>query len=478
VERRADLRRWLPWLAVAGYAVALALLLARHEPWRDEIQAWLLARDSPTLGDLWRNTRYEGHPLLWHLLLWLLARFTHDPAAMQVLHFAIATAAAAALSSAASLPVWFRTLWLFSYLPLYEHGAISRNYALTNLGLLLAVRFAPAPGEATLALAAAANASPMGVLLVPPLAWALWPPGTRPKRAWLAFLAVAWGFALVSCLPPPDYEHARGLVLRWDTFRAYYVARGLAGALFPFFRFELHFWNNPAILPFEPSLGLLLVALGLVAGAVALETAALVPTARLVPPFLAGTGILLAFFYAKFPGAMRHHAYFPLWLLLFAWLRRQTTEERSRGELALMAAMLCTGLQGAAVAAWVDWREPFSAGKSAASSLSSTCSPFPLLGHPDWAASTIAGFLPGRSIYYPARRSWGTFVVWDLYRAQREALTDEQLLRELQVIGKGREVCLALNRPFQGGGGCRLLGQLPTSIVADEAYWLYRCRAD
>ena len=47
--------------------------MMQHAMWRYEMQAWLLARDSQTLGDLFFNLRYEGHPALWHLLLWPLA---------------------------------------------------------------------------------------------------------------------------------------------------------------------------------------------------------------------------------------------------------------------------------------------------------------------------------------------------------------------------------------------------------------------
>ena len=37
-----------------------------------------------------RQAKYEGHPGLWHLLLWVITRFTGDPIAMQVLHLLIA----------------------------------------------------------------------------------------------------------------------------------------------------------------------------------------------------------------------------------------------------------------------------------------------------------------------------------------------------------------------------------------------------
>ena len=40
-----------------------------HEPWFDEAQAYLLARDSSFHDLLMYWTHYEGHPPLWHLLL-------------------------------------------------------------------------------------------------------------------------------------------------------------------------------------------------------------------------------------------------------------------------------------------------------------------------------------------------------------------------------------------------------------------------
>ena len=56
------------WLVLA-YAVLLAVLLAHHEPWRDELHFWMSARDSQNLTQLWENRRYDGHPPLWSWLL-------------------------------------------------------------------------------------------------------------------------------------------------------------------------------------------------------------------------------------------------------------------------------------------------------------------------------------------------------------------------------------------------------------------------
>ena len=44
-----------------------------HESWRDEAQAWLLAREL-SIPELFAQMSCEGHPCLWHLLLMPLAK--------------------------------------------------------------------------------------------------------------------------------------------------------------------------------------------------------------------------------------------------------------------------------------------------------------------------------------------------------------------------------------------------------------------
>lgn len=45
---------------------------AYHEPWADEAQSWLIAREATISEILFTVERYEGTPPLWHLLLKLL----------------------------------------------------------------------------------------------------------------------------------------------------------------------------------------------------------------------------------------------------------------------------------------------------------------------------------------------------------------------------------------------------------------------
>jgi hypothetical protein len=472
-------RRWLPWLAVAGYAVALALLLARHEPWRDEIQAWLLARDSPTLGDLWRNTRYEGHPLLWHVLLWLLARFTHDPEAMQGLHWLFAVATAATTLFLAPFPFAVRAAWVLGYLPFYEYGVVSRNYAPTALFLTLAVAWEKKRAWPWL-LALAAHSSPMGVLLVPPLWWALEGRGRPLPWTGRFALAASWLLAAFACWPPADYAHARGVFLGWDARRAYYVLRGYASAFLPLPRPGVHFWNDPWLFPFPwdgvwTATTLLGAALAVV---VLLLTSfwlleRLSRQRRIALAYLASQAVLFGFFYAKFPGAMRHHGFFFLVATWFLWLAVQGAVADRPAAWTPAVPVLAVGLAGSLVAGVVDWRLPFSTGKAMAQAVRARCGEALLVAHPDWAGSTVAGFLPGKRLFYLTRNAFGTFVVWDLARAAKEPLEESPLLEAVGKLAAGQDVCLILNRALRDPG-VEMLAALSPAVVSDEEMVLYR----
>ena len=128
------------------YALGLAFLfvavgaytVSHHEMWRDEIQAWLLVRDSASVSELFANLKYEGHPGLWHLCLIPLSRITHSPVIMQVFHLLITCVTVYLFVRYAPFNRVQKFLFCFGYFVLYEYGIIARNYA---LGLLLITIF-------------------------------------------------------------------------------------------------------------------------------------------------------------------------------------------------------------------------------------------------------------------------------------------------------------------------------------------------
>ena len=55
--------------------------------WRDELNGWLIARDTQSWSEFFNAVKYEGHPLLWYLCLSFLNKLSHDPVLMKIFHF-------------------------------------------------------------------------------------------------------------------------------------------------------------------------------------------------------------------------------------------------------------------------------------------------------------------------------------------------------------------------------------------------------
>ncbi|HXB05491.1 MAG TPA: hypothetical protein VNW04_00200 [Puia sp.] len=134
------------WPVLALYAVLIAIGLGAHELFLDEAHHFLLARDSTSLVDLYNNARYDGHPRLWHTLLFTITHLlTTNPIAMQVLQGLITVAMAYVFLRFAPFTYWVKITILFGYYFLFEYGILSRNYALGLLFLFLASALLGAP---------------------------------------------------------------------------------------------------------------------------------------------------------------------------------------------------------------------------------------------------------------------------------------------------------------------------------------------
>lgn len=478
-----------PWLATALFAVALGFVMASHEMWRDELQAWLLARDSGSLADLWRNTRYEGHPLLWHLCLFVLARLGAPPAALQVLHWAVATTAAALLLHRAPFPMATRVAVVFSYLPFFEYGVISRNYAATVLCLLLfahlVARSRPWPAAGAAALAA--NVSPMGMVLAPALALGLWVQERRRALGPAVLILVGLGASIAQCLPPADYEHARGWHLGWESVRFGYTVRNFAAALLPLPSNKLHFWNTSALVhtgthPFDWTqprdlLACLLLASTLVG--VAWLTWRRRPAAAV---WVGGSASLLAFAYLKFPGAVRHAGFLWVLALVALWLAGPCSRLGRRVPALVATLFVAVADFGTLVAVRWELSAPFSGATCAGKGLRALgLDRLPLVAGCDFAASGVSAYVDGGRILYPALGRQGSFVVWNLERLRQDTLTEAQVLDAVASADRGDGAVLLHNRPLEQTGAhpvrCELVLHCGPTIVADEAQLAYLCRA-
>jgi hypothetical protein len=356
---------------IAASWALLAILVLAHEPWFDEAQAWLIARDAP-LPDLFTQVlRYEGNPGLWHLLLLLPARLGAPYGFMNLLAALLTAPAIYLLVRHSPFPLWLRALLPFSFFLLYQYGVVARPYSMLALLFFLLAMTWPRRDSRPWAygglLVALILASPQSMALVAGLLAVDGLDALRHGRlraylsVALACLAVA-GLVVLELLPPADMStgfdrrHGIGHVLP-----ALFVLLdgALAGdtprdrGLFPFGALtSLLGWTMIGIwLARSRRLLLLVVPLALMAimGGITVQS-----------PWHLG----IAF----------------LFLLFVAWVTLQeqqlqpppTTPGRwpvaraRRDALALLGVATCIQLLWTVQTGWYDLREPYSASRNAA----------------------------------------------------------------------------------------------------------------
>jgi hypothetical protein len=488
-------------LAIAVAAIALlGVTILRHELWRDELQAWQIARASHGFQSLVHNTRYEGHPLLWFALLYPLAHAHPGPGAMQLLQFCIAATTIAVAVWRAPFTQLQRTLMVFGYFVLYEYGVLSRNYGLGAMLLVIACTFAATPDRRRwpvigAILAVVALTSAFGAVVAVAVLAGLGVDefmrrrngtGTDAARSsviagialTLTGLAVAY---LEAGRPPPD----TGSYNQWRTHIDIPLgASSLSAvwrALVPIPELKLAYWNTNIVTARAAVVGSLgLVLLLLVAWLFRDRPGAFVV-------WVGGAGLVVAFLYARIgtATASRHIGHIFLCLFAAMWLaptmqsrlrpgrpeqrtRLDATRMRSRAWTVLLVIQVIAGI----FAVSLDLIYPFSNGRDVAEYIKrERLDHLEIIGMPDTASSTVAGYL-NRPIYYLAGAREGTYIVWNKARNQSQPL--EAVVQDLGPASEGPHVLVLLNRPLTDPNlHLRLLAHFDNGIVPDEHFWLY-----
>ncbi|MCP9626174.1 hypothetical protein NML43_03615 [Rhodopseudomonas palustris] len=424
---RAGLRRAAVWLdsppsrrfcviLFGLYALHVVTGLMAHAMWHDELQAWLIVRDSGTPAELARRLAYEGHPLGWYLLLWPFRFLGRDPAWMQVVAGACALGAMALLFARGPFSRLELLLLPLSYPLVFEYAVKSRSYALGNLVLFVfCAAFVARRSTFWLALllAVLVNVHAMfglialgGVSAVVVRRW--------QETGWRSILQRADGAAVIVLMigavvavavawPPPDSGFAMGWAFDLDrahvdrTMSALVALVG-GGAI----------WQGLA--PTAPFVGLMLCALFLARGPRAPAAAAFFGTAVLG---------LLAFMHVKWGLAPWHSALLVVVLVAAVWLGRG--EQGPSGPALLPRPVFAAVL---AVQAWVgvsaavnDRSIPFSAARETAHILiDAGLRDAPVFALHDEAASGVIAYLGVPTAFYGPGWREGSYVIWDKAR--------------------------------------------------------------
>lgn len=124
------------------YMAVVVVVMCFHEPWFDEAQSWLIARDSSFADLLTLRPHYEGHPPLWTLLLSIPAKtgvpYEIGLKGVQILCAALLGGWLIFRAPFSKLAVF---LLPFTYFLCFQYGVTSRPYALLCTALFMVAHY-------------------------------------------------------------------------------------------------------------------------------------------------------------------------------------------------------------------------------------------------------------------------------------------------------------------------------------------------
>ncbi|TZG29170.1 hypothetical protein [Sphingomonas montanisoli] len=130
-DRLIRLGIFILWLAL------VAVQIAHHAVWRDEVRALSFALQGDDVVAMWRGLRGDAHPALWHLMLRGGYALTGRMEVLQGLALLVASAAMALLLWRAPFHWAVLALFAFGHAAFFEYAVIARNYGISMLLLFV-----------------------------------------------------------------------------------------------------------------------------------------------------------------------------------------------------------------------------------------------------------------------------------------------------------------------------------------------------
>ena len=466
-----------PWLLhsiLFLYALLTLVLTLRHEPWRDEADSWLVARDLP-LADLIPWTRSIGTPALWHALVLPLARTGIPYASQGLLHWMLAVAAAAVFLHRAPFSVPTKVLFVFSFYPAYQYAVIARSYA---LGILLAFCAAAlhstrmtAPMRYAAIVALLSNANPHSAAIagavIAAYALELVRGRTRDPRQWVALgvMCVGMLLAFVQLYTPGYVVPPNVISAPW--FGAFLEAAGRG--FLPWFEGGwTEFWALAVL--------------------VAVLAAIWRSMSALVIFVLAQLGLALIFTYLWI-GGFRHYGLVLIVTVLGLWIAFEQLSPQSRSRrvvVAMLNASLLLSLPMTVRFARADLNQAYSGSKEMAEFIiSNGLEKKEIAAHPPAHAEAVLAYLPKRAFWYAALGEPGSYMKWDRdYQRAMARDPDTAVIAAIRHF-QSSDFLFLTSRPLgiPESHGLTLLYETREPLMEprdaakqpnDERYWLYR----
>jgi MFS family permease len=505
-----------PYIITAVFFLLSFVGIIKHEMWRDEFQAWMVAKDAHSIPELFQNLKYEGNPVLLHAFLYIFTTFTGNPIVMQLFHILISTTVIYLINKNAPFSILQKVLLTFGYFTFYEYNIISRGY---GLGLLLIVIFCILYKTRhkhylliSIILFLLSNSTIFGVMLsgcfmgILILDYFILQKQGKFEKIPFYKLAIPGIIIIVGCTTGliqilPEHDNTFPIPypqVLFEPERMQFALSKIITSYFPIPDFtKQHFWNSNIFIKDFHTVNVvipLLIMAVFIAGFIRYRLITLL--------YLGGTLLLLFFIYYSTLGHDRYAGHIFVLLVVCMWLISYYEQEKYKGKffiilsavgnkiarLLFMLALL-NGFIGGIITYAMDLKYPFSAsGKAAEFIKKNNLQNIDMVGFTDFLISPIAVQL-NKKIYYPERKTFGTFIIWDKNRNPNLKFKEilacfdslcQTSITKLLLISWTPIITTVNGQSIQFTTGmitndlqAKFIGEIKPGIVEDEKYYFY-----
>ena len=449
----------IPWAigVILLYSVINIILLLHHEPWGDEAQAWLLARDLDVTS-LFKQVAYEGTPALWHMLLVPFAKTGMPYISEFILNLAIAIAAVSIFIWYAPFSKVTKTLFVFSYYMVYEYAIIARSYSLSVLLLFSIAAFYhnrfKRPLLYSLMVFLLFNTNVHSFFIASSLTllftWELYRESVQGNMAKTAVLVMFTGglVSFLQLLTPPDCNICG--IFSTKVYFAPFVA--IANTFFPWLT---AFIKNRELQLFLIAASFLIFFLTIIA---------VIRKPAVLFIFLVSLGGLFYIFVFKKPGSINHHGLILIILLFGLWIGNNYSESHKiylkiisqynidlrKISMVLINISLALSLLYAVKVQYLEYRYAFSGAKEMADIIKrNNLTHYTIVAHKSTHTPALLPYLPGEKFWYATFKDYGTFIKYNRKYGEGEKISNVQVI---SMLGKKfpdkSKILLLLTKPI------------------------------
>lgn len=225
-----------------------------HEIWLDEAHHFLLAKQSNSVTELISNGKYEGHPILWDLIMYFIFSIVQNHFYLQFIHILISTTCILLIYRYSPFSLLTKFAISFGCFMLYEYSVLTRNYAFCILILIILLiqlsKVKPNKLLICVCLIFIANTHLFGLILsigLLPFIIPIWKEsGSSSIYYFIILFLIGVGISIIQVIPPNDhFFHSYNTESFFSLKRFYKILWVPIKGLLPLPNYTIkHYWNS------------------------------------------------------------------------------------------------------------------------------------------------------------------------------------------------------------------------------------------